>query len=334
MNDMDPTRELSTLEREAEYWYDCLDDPDLRDKVWKDFLKWQAVPVNQEVFDATATRREIMFLARQRYSANYSAFHPRRLASTLALLAVVVGLHAAVVVTVLKFEAQPSPQVFITADDAAGWALNDGSFLRAEPNTCVEVELDSKRRSMRLRRGNAFFRVAPMAGRPFVVRTELADVEARGTAFGISVIDQAAKVAVIEGTVAVSPSAAEDTTAFVGFAPFELHANQQAHVSPASVDRVASADVIKTLMWATTIQFDNRPAIKAVLEFAQRSGITLELDAAAPESVAPVTGIFQFDDPVAFAQEVANQTRAAVHVFFRPELPRLVVQPASDYQKR
>jgi transmembrane sensor len=332
MNDTGPTQELSAIDREAESWYERLDDPDLQDRVWKDFLKWQTSPANQEAFDATATRRELMLLAQQRASADFSPLFPRSPATTLALVAMVVGIHIAFIVAVLNIDVQPNPRVFFTTAEAAGWLLDDGSLLRAEPYTWVEVELDSERRSMRLRHGSAFFRVAPMAGRAFVVRTEPADVEARGTAFGVSIIGQAAKVTVMEGTVAVSPGAAKDTSAAVRFEPFNLQANEQARVWPARVERMASADVVKSLMWATTIQFDNRPAIEAAAQFARLSGIELEIDATEPASVAPVTGIFQLDDPVAFARAVANETQAAVHVFFRPELPHVVVQPAPHKQ--
>lgn len=330
MNDTDPTQELSTIDREAESWYERLDDPDLQDRVWKDFLKWQATPANQEAFDATATRRELMLLAQQRARVDASPLYPRSLASTLASIALVVGIHIAVIVTVLNVDVQPGPRVLFTTNHAAGWPLDDGSFIRAEPYTWIEVDPDSDRRSMRLRHGNAFFQVARVSGRPFVVCTKRVDVEARGTVFGVSVLGQDANVAVMEGTVAVAPRAAEDSAAVAGFAPFELHANEQARVSRTRVERVASANVANTLLWATTIQFDNRPAIEAVAEFTRLTAVKLELDASQPASGAPVTGIFQLDDPVAFAREVANKTGASVRVdFFWPELPRIVVQPAS-----
>lgn len=321
MNNQDLTDESTARQREAEFWYRRLDNPDLQDKDWRSFIRWQAIEANQEAFDAIAARREFMFHAHRRTVAN-SAAAPRHALLKLAAAAIAI----CVIVAWMKYELQPEPLVFTTSDKAAGWLLEDGSFLRAEPNTSVEVEFDNKRRSTRLRYGNAFFRVAKAVDRPFLVHTELTVIEARGTAFGVCIVDQDAKVTVMEGTVAVSPPDAGDTRAVISFIPFELHENEQARLSPRNIEHVKSADVRLALTWATTIQFHNRPAVEAVTEFSERSGIKIQLQASAPTLASPVSGVFQFDDPVGFAREVANKTTSTVHVY-QPGLPTLAVKP-------
>ncbi|WP_157995085.1 FecR family protein [Peristeroidobacter soli] len=317
MNHPDFIDEPSSRQRAAEFWYGRLDAPDLQDQEWQSFIDWQSNPENQEAFDAAATEHERMFMVRQR-SASHREEAPRALPLKLAAVALAICLHLGVIVTTIRYENRPDTMVFVTADKAAGWPLEDGSYLRAEPNTRVEVEFDRRQRSMRLRYGNAFFQVARAPGRPFFVHTQLAVVEARGTAFGVALDDRDAKVTVEEGTVAVSPAA--------GFAPFYLHPNEQAQVSSNSIERVRLGKDTPALRWATTIQFDRRPAIEAVADFSARSGIKIALDGSSPALASPVSGVFQFKSPVEFAQHVANKTGSPVLVY-RPGLATIRVWP-------
>lgn len=325
MNTQAHTDELNARQREADSWYLRLEDPELQDKEWRSFIKWQSIPENQEAFDATAAQRELMFRVRQR-SVSTRPSEPLALSPKLVAIAAVICLHLGVIATVVWHELQPNPLVFVTGAKAAGWQLEDGSFLRAEPNTRVEVEFDKKRRSTRLRYGTAFFQVAKEVDRPFLVRMKLADIEVRGTAFGVSLGAQDAKVTVMRGTVAVSPNSAGDTSAAVDLTPFYLHQNEQAHVSRTSIKRLRSTDVAQALTWATTIQFDNRPALEAVTEFSERSGIKITFDASSPALASPVSGVFQFDAPVEFAQQVANKSGSTVLVY-RPGMPTIRVKP-------
>lgn len=327
MNDQHPTQALNATQREAEFWYRRLQEPGLRDKEWLSFLAWQTNPKNQEAFDATATRHECMFRARQRSDANIATYQLLRLSWKRAPLSVLMCLLVAGTLALMRHVLQPDPEVLATGEQDAGWLLEDGSYLQAKAHTRIEMEFDAQRRSMHLRRGMAFFRVAPIAGRPFVVHTSMADIEARGTAFAVSTTERDAEVTVMEGTVSVIPPTNERGTAIGAFAAFNLHASEQVRVSPASVYRMESANAMQSLMWGTTVQFENRSAIDAVNEFTRRSGIEIAFKEPLPEFTAPVSGIFQFDDPIAFAQNVVNKTGIPLQVS-RPGVPPMTVQPA------
>jgi transmembrane sensor len=81
-------------------------------------------------------------------------------------------------------------------------ALADGSLVELNTATDVAIDLEAERRDVRLRKGEAVFEVAKDASRPFVVKTDLADVRAVGTVFSVRAED-ALQVAVSEGVVAV-----------------------------------------------------------------------------------------------------------------------------------
>lgn len=324
MNDQEPTQEPNALLRDAESWYVRVEDLNLSDRDWLDFLQWQSLPANQEAFDAVAARKECMFhaqLALAEDAALRAKVVSQRWAAAFVICVSVVGA-----LFLLNRDSSPQAQIFATGDTAAGWQLEDGSLLRAGPNTRVEITFGDKSRSTRLVHGNAFFRVARIANRPFIVRTSIADVEARGTAFGISTTDRDAEVTVMEGTVAVTPRSAEGAPRIDAHAPFNLQAREQVRVSQTNIERAESADVMQSLAWAMNIQFADQPSIDAVIEFTQRSGIKVELNTASPTRTAPVSGIFQLDDPTAFAQYVANKTWTTVYVH-RSGMPPTAVKP-------
>lgn len=81
-------------------------------------------------------------------------------------------------------------------------ALADGSLVELNTATRIAVELEPDRRDVRLRRGEAVFDVAKDRARPFVVKTNLADVRAVGTVFAVKAED-GLEVSVSEGVVAV-----------------------------------------------------------------------------------------------------------------------------------
>jgi transmembrane sensor len=323
MNDQELIDALSARQRdaEAEAWYRRLGAADLQDKEWRCFIKWQSIPANQEAFDAVADRRELMLDAHRRSGSNRSAT-PHRLWRGLAAVVVVVCIHVTIVTIVTRYESPAEPRVLISTGESARWLLEDGSYIRAEPNTRVDVRFDEKHRSTRLRYGNAFFRVAKAPERPFVVSTGQAVVTAKGTAFEISLLGQDAMVNVTEGTVLVSPNPEQDPPAGVHFAAFELHNNQQARISPTSAARERSQLKKGTM----TIQFHARPASEAMREFSERSGIQIRAVATSPALASPVSGIFEFDDPIKFARTVADEISSTVLVSSQDSVP-LKIEP-------
>jgi transmembrane sensor len=83
--------------------------------------------------------------------------------------------------------------------------LSDGSVIALGGDTRVEVALSEKVRAIELTRGEALFKVAKDAARPFKVRAGDATIIAVGTEFNVERNSDRAVVSVTEGRVEVKP---------------------------------------------------------------------------------------------------------------------------------
>ena len=81
--------------------------------------------------------------------------------------------------------------------------LPDGSRIDLAPDSRIRVAFSAKRRSVELRRGEAFFDVAKDEARAFTVRAADTEVIVTGTAFNVHRSPNAVTVAVAEGAVKV-----------------------------------------------------------------------------------------------------------------------------------
>ena len=81
--------------------------------------------------------------------------------------------------------------------------LEDGSTVELNSRTRLRVRFDINERAVELRAGQALFRVAKEAQRPFIVRTDGTSVRAVGTAFDVYKRSTGTVVTVVEGKVAV-----------------------------------------------------------------------------------------------------------------------------------
>ncbi len=82
-------------------------------------------------------------------------------------------------------------------------ALEDGTQVDLNTASRLEIDFDRRTRAVRLLRGEALFKVARDAQRPFVVEAGGTTVRAIGTAFNVRVRNQVVEVTVTEGVVAV-----------------------------------------------------------------------------------------------------------------------------------
>lgn len=79
--------------------------------------------------------------------------------------------------------------------------LPDGSDIRLNTDSSVEVVFSATERRLRLVRGEAYFRVAKDSRRPFIVTAGRVDVRAVGTEFNVRLESSAVEVIVTEGRV-------------------------------------------------------------------------------------------------------------------------------------
>lgn len=83
-------------------------------------------------------------------------------------------------------------------------ALDDGSIVNLAPGSAIAVDFRKESRTLALLRGEAFFRVAHDAARPFSVRADDLSVTVTGTSFDVNMTDQAFAVSVASGSVRVA----------------------------------------------------------------------------------------------------------------------------------
>jgi len=83
------------------------------------------------------------------------------------------------------------------------WQLADGTMLRLNTDSAVEVRFSDSERVVELARGQAFFKVAHYAHRPFRVIAGQAEVIAVGAQFDVYRHGQTIQVTVLSGRVAV-----------------------------------------------------------------------------------------------------------------------------------
>lgn len=85
--------------------------------------------------------------------------------------------------------------------------LADGSRIVLDSSSALAVDLKGAERQVRLLAGQAYFEVAPDAGKPFHVRAGEVDVMVTGTAFNVDLEGKIIDVAVSHGSVQVSDQA-------------------------------------------------------------------------------------------------------------------------------
>ena len=122
--------------------------------------------------------------------------------------------------------------------------LSDGSELTLNTNTRARVRFEYAQRNVALERGEALFKVAHDAARPFIVRANDVEIKAIGTAFTVRIDDTRTDVLVTEGTVEITRN---------GTAPQRVSANHHATLaSPESrtdIEPVQAEAMTRELAW-------------------------------------------------------------------------------------
>ncbi len=186
--------------------------------------------------------------------------------------------------------------------------LADGSVVNLNTESRIKVRYSRTRRTIHLEQGEALFDVARDVARPFVVHAGDTEVTAVGTSFSIQRLSDApVQVMVREGIVQVDRGGAAG--AILVKANMRVVAPATAvFAAPAPVRAaaVAPAEVERAVAWREgRIAFEGETLAGAVKDFARYSDTRIVIDdpMLAREEV---TGLFQANDPVGFAQAVAT----------------------------
>ena len=197
----------------------------------------------------------------------------------------------------LPAPAMPEPIYLATAvGETQEVSLGDGSHVKLNTDSKIEVEFEKSRRSVYLEKGEAFFDVAHDATRPFTVYAGDRSVTAVGTAFSVRWTDEELVVTVSEGRVAYGeapelknapvpaasvPALPDSASAKLAAATF-LDAGQRLEVSPLSraefVERLPENVLSRELAWRSGfLDFEDAPLQDVVREMQRYTPQRIEI---------------------------------------------------------
>jgi transmembrane sensor len=181
--------------------------------------------------------------------------------------------------------------------------LADGTVVELNTGTELKVRLTDDHRRVRLLRGEAAFKVAREAHRPFDVTAADATIRAVGTAFNVRVRNaNSVEVVVTEGRVAVTRGAPPRERSDAADAVPTLSAGESAASAGDGlvVRKVAPVEVQRRLAWqAGELIFQGESLAQAVAEFNRYNRRQLVIADAALEALQ-VGGNFRATDPESF----------------------------------
>ncbi|MEE9272086.1 MAG: FecR domain-containing protein [Robiginitomaculum sp.] len=178
--------------------------------------------------------------------------------------------------------------------------LSDGSVVKLNTNTEVEIDFNAKRRKIRLIKGEAFFQVAHNPDRPFLVYAGDKVVRAVGTAFIVRHLTEKFEVTVTEGRVelktdllsniikpVVSVGTVKEPAKSMTIDPVAIEAgetityNTVAMVTPAKINRVekiTKREIERELSWQDgLLEFSDTPLTEVIADLSRYTSLKIEI---------------------------------------------------------
>jgi transmembrane sensor len=179
-----------------------------------------------------------------------------------------------------------------TLGEQRALTLNDGTVVELNARSRIDVRYTGSKREVELLSGQALFRVAHDAGRPFVVHSEKLRIRALGTQFDVYRKPGDTTITVIEGRVSVDTGGGAGSSAAVSL----LSAGQQVSIRADVQPRAVSADVSRAIAWTQRrMIFSATPLEEVAREFNRYNARQLIVDS--PElSALRVNGVFSSTD--------------------------------------
>ncbi|RAK52625.1 FecR family protein [Phenylobacterium deserti] len=297
---------------EAARWFARLSRVSVRTDDLKAFRAWRQAPENAAAYaevEAAWTQAGALAADPELAAATAAAFQRRpavagrrpraRRPGALPIAGAVLALAvAAGGLLVLRSPQQPRFETRVGEQRVV--TLPDGSRLRLNTDSEVQLAFTAGERRVRLRRGQAVFEAAKDPSRPFVVDAGLAEVRALGTRFDVWRAPGSVRIALLDGKVEVAPSATDPAARTAVLAPGQqLTATASGLSAPGPADPAVAG-------WTTgRLTFRNTPLSTAVAEVNRYSSGKLTL--AAPNLAhRPVSGVFDAGDTDAFVSAVTS----------------------------
>ena len=190
--------------------------------------------------------------------------------------------------------------------------LRDGSVVTLDTDTVLRARETADRRSIRLSRGQAYFKVAKDGSRPFTVAAGDKVVTAVGTAFSVRLQKRAVEVTLVEGKVRVEEADPAPTPKPGRIDATEMKAGSKLVAVEDKGWVLKPVDTGKATSWMEgQLIFENRPLGEVAAELNRYSERKIVI---ADASVArtPITGAFATGDVDAFVSAVRSYQLASV----------------------
>lgn len=247
----------------------------------------------------------------------------RRFPAKAAAVAGVVALGAALGVSDVTDRLMSWPQVASTRSpqdyqtavgERTTITLDDGSVVTLNTNSRMRVQYSKARRSVVLLAGQAFFQVEKDPERPFAVLAGNREIIALGTQFDVRFENQAVRVALLEGKVAVRPRNTPtqeegdkpEAPAASSVPAATLEPGEQLVTRTDGQTTIAQTDVQNLVSWREgRIRFDNTPLAAAVAEMNRYSRIPIVIEDPRIASIR-VSGAFKTGQPASFVAAVTD----------------------------
>jgi transmembrane sensor len=189
-------------------------------------------------------------------------------------------------------------------------ALSDGSTVDLDTRTQIKVHYSSRQRTVDLIEGQALFRVAKNASKPFVVQVSGVSLRAVGTEFDVYRRPTGLIVTVLEGRIAATANPNGGTK---GSQPAVLvTAGEQLNVMSSGFERPTTANIAAAVAWTQhRLIFEETPLAEVVAQFNRYNSRQLIIDDPTLASLH-ISGVFSSYDPTALVQFLRLQPEVAI----------------------
>jgi transmembrane sensor len=186
-------------------------------------------------------------------------------------------------------------------------ALADGSTVELNARSSLRVHLTARQRDVTLLEGQALFRVAKDAQRPFVVRAGDAQMRAVGTEFDVYRKEGETVVTVVEGRVETY-----DDSGRGGEGAIVLSAGERLAVVPHTVTKPTRADPAVATAWLQRrLIFEETPLNEVAEEFNRYNRRPLSIEDR-DLKMLKISGVYSSTDPASLINFLRSQSSIQV----------------------
>lgn len=306
------------VRKEAEQWFARLLEPSVRDAEREAFENWRGQnPRRAEVYAETERLWDELAVLKQSQRLRVAVPNPavsegmqrttwQHVKTRRPLFLALAAGFAAIAILAVGWLNRGTPlQTFVTAlGEQRTETLADGTTLRLNTSSTLEVQMTDRHRSITLRSGEVAFDVAKDRSRPFVVTAGDGTITAVGTQFQVRHEANTVAVTLIEGRVKLARQSRREVE--------WLDPGQQATFSGQSSGIVRrNVDLAVLTGWMNgRLEFRSTPLQQAVAEANRYSARKIRIGDPAMRDLA-VSGTFRTGDvdAVAIAFEAAFPVR-------------------------